>query len=523
MSPLKTPGVYIVEKNAFPNSVVEVATAVPAFIGYTEKAENGSKSLINLPFRISSLAEYQQYFGKAPCKNFRLVKTDINSLGLSALKDPGKIDALKNGTEEIFKRSEPDDIQYYGVTRNHQFNLYYQLLFFFANGGGPCYIVSVNVGYKQDSFSYEALAGGIEPLLKEQEPTMVIIPEAVYLEEQECYDLQTAVLRHCATMQNRIAILDIYHGDKSRKDQEAGDVINAFREKTGTEFLNYGAAYYPWLNTAVISEKNLGINSVSNIEDLQNILKSEAVFQNDEKRTQQLVNLAERITKEGPESPSEKEGIHKILLEQSVAYATIMKKIAHDINLLPPSSAMAGIYTLVDSTREVWKAPANIGLSSVISPSVDISHADQEDLNLPPDGKAINAIRYFTGEGIKVWGARTLDGNSSDWRYINVRRTVIMLEESIKCAAGAFVFEPNTAITWVTVRSMVGNFLNGIWKRGGLAGAVPEDAFTVSVGLGETMTPEDLLEGIMRITVLVAVVRPAEFIEITFQQQMQKS
>ncbi|MDQ0477109.1 phage tail sheath C-terminal domain-containing protein [Chryseobacterium sp. MDT2-18] len=523
MNTLKTPGVYIIEKNAFPNSVVEVATAVPAFIGYTEKAKNGSKSLINLPFRISFLAEYEQYFGKAPRKDFRLVKTDVNSLGLSALKDPGKFDAVKNCTEAIFKLSEPDDMQYYGLTRNYQFNLYYQLHFFFANGGGPCYIVSVNEGYKQDSFSYDALVGGIEPLLKEQEPTMVVIPEAVYLEEQECYDLQTAMLRHCATMGNRIAILDIYNGDQSRKDPEAGDVITTFREKIGTEFLNYAAAYYPWLNTAIISEKNLGIHSVSNIEDLQNILKSEAVFQKDEKRTQQLLNLAGRITKEGPESPSEKEEIHKILLQQSVAYATIMKKIAHDINLLPPSSAMAGIYTLVDSMRGVWKAPANIGLSSVISPSVTISHADQEDLNLPPDGKAINAIRYFTGEGIKVWGARTLDGNSLDWRYINVRRTVIMLEESIKYATRSFVFEPNTANTWVTVRSMVGNFLNGIWKRGGLAGAVPEDAFTVSVGLGETMTPEDILEGIMRITVLVAIVRPAEFIEITFQQQMQKS
>jgi phage tail sheath protein FI len=70
---------------------------------------------------------------------------------------------------------------------------------------------------------------------------------------------------------------------------------------------------------------------------------------------------------------------------------------------------------------------------------------------------------------------------------------------------------------------MIGNFLTGIWKRGGLAGATPQDAFQVFVGLGETMTPEDILEGILRVTVLVAVTHPAEFIEITFQQQMQKS
>lgn len=79
------------------------------------------------------------------------------------------------------------------------------------------------------------------------------------------------------------------------------------------------------------------------------------------------------------------------------------------------------------------------------------------------------------------------------------------------------------ASTWLNLKSMIQNFLTGIWKRGGLAGATPDDAFSVHVGLGDTMTPEDVLEGILRVTVLVAIVRPAEFIEITFQQQMQKS
>ena len=100
---------------------------------------------------------------------------------------------------------------------------------------------------------------------------------------------------------------------------------------------------------------------------------------------------------------------------------------------------------------------------------------------------------------------------------------MIMLEESIRLAAKAYVFDNNEANTWVTIKSMIRNFLNGIWKRGGLAGSSPDDAFTVMCGLGETMTPEDILEGTLRVTVLVALIRPAEFIEITFQQQMQKS
>ena len=176
-----------------------------------------------------------------------------------------------------------------------------------------------------------------------------------------------------------------------------------------------------------------------------------------------------------------------------------------------------------DSTRGVWKAPANVSLNSVVKPMVNVSHDDQEDLNVSAQGKSINAIRPFVGEGTLVWGARTLDGNSLDWRYINVRRTMIMIEESIRLASKAYVFEPNVANTWVTIKSMIDNFLNSVWKQGGLAGAVPSDAYSVHVGLGDTMTPTDILEGILRVTVLVAVSRPAEFIEVTFQQQMQKS
>lgn len=184
---------------------------------------------------------------------------------------------------------------------------------------------------------------------------------------------------------------------------------------------------------------------------------------------------------------------------------------------------MAGIYTMVDNTKGVWKAPANVSVAAVISPAVNILDEELEDLNVPISGKSVNAIRFFIGEGVKVWGARTLDGNSFDWRYINVRRTMIMLEESIRNAVKEYVFDPNVASTWVNVKGVLNNFLREIWKRGGLVGPVPEDAYSVHVGLGDTMSPEDILMGIMRVTVFVAITRPAEFIVITFQQQMQKN
>ena len=122
-----------------------------------------------------------------------------------------------------------------------------------------------------------------------------------------------------------------------------------------------------------------------------------------------------------------------------------------------------------------------------------------------------------------VWGARTLDGNSNDWRYINVRRTLIFLEQSIKDATNAYVFAPNDATTWVNVQSMISSFLTGVWNQGGLVGPKPADAFSVSVGLGSTMTNDDIQQGIMRVSVKVAVSHPAEFIEITFEQEMQKA
>jgi phage tail sheath protein FI len=140
---------------------------------------------------------------------------------------------------------------------------------------------------------------------------------------------------------------------------------------------------------------------------------------------------------------------------------------------------------------------------------------------MPIDGLAVNAIRSFVGRGTLVWGARTLDGNSNDWRYIQVRRALIYIEQSVELALNKFVFEPNVAQTWVTVSSMISSFLRGVWSAGGLMGATPQEAFTVQCGLGSTMTAQDVLEGRMLVQIMLQMVRPAEFIVLTFKQQMQ--
>lgn len=501
MGVMKTPGVYIVEKSAFPSSVVEVATAVPAFIGYTEKADNKGKSLTNQPWRITSMAEFMSYFGSGPSPVFGFAEAEASAVPTISLSGKGYSLEQAEG----------------------KYQLFYNMVLFFQNGGGPCYIVSV--GNYADEIDPDKLKNGVDLLIKEQEPTMVVIPEAILLKQPDCIGVQQHMLNHCGNvMQSRVAILDVSDGYRSRQDP-AGDPIAAFRNSLGVNFLNYGMAYYPWVNTTISQAKDLGFWNINDDGKklLQTLLTDELNIANQpEDKAAQLKDIVDGITK-ADATKTDMSMLNTSLIALSPLYNLLLTEMVSHLNLLPPSAAMAGVYTMVDNNRGVWKAPANVSLNSVVSPSVNITHGDQEDLNVTPQGKSINAIRPFVGEGTLVWGARTLDGNSLDWRYINVRRTMIMLEQSIKLASKAMVFEPNVANTWVTMKSMIRNFLTGIWKRGGLAGTSPDDAFAVFVGLGETMTPEDILEGIMRITVLVAISRPAEFIEITFQQQMQKS
>jgi phage tail sheath protein FI len=520
MGQMKTPGVYIVEKNAFPNSVVEVATAVPAFIGYTEKAENRGNSLTNKPWRITSMAEFHQYFGFGPTREltrFSLTKV-TGAVPAPAAKPLAARDAVPMTSRKTG----------YLIAQTRGFYLlYYSMLHFFQNGGGPCYVVSVG-GYKPDAgIAIEAkpLMDGIKELEKEQEPTIVVIPEAVLLPKADCDSVQQAALLHCGqVMKNRIAILDIWEGYQDRSTQP--DCVAAFRDSIGINDLGFGTAYYPWVNTTIVQDQDLSYANIDDdsLDSLIDCIKQElAGYDMPPAKLAQQTAEVEKIKTLEKDKLSEVALLAKSLTTISPFFVSVLAEMRKRLNVLPPSAAMAGVYTMVDNSRGVWKAPANVSLNSVVSPTVSISSEQQEDLNVTAQGKSINAIRSFIGEGTLVWGARTLDGNSLDWRYINVRRTMIMLEESIRLASKALVFEPNVANTWVTMKSMIANFLTGVWKRGGLAGAVPDDAFSVHVGLGETMTPEDILEGILRVTVLVAITRPAEFIEITFQQQMQKS
>jgi phage tail sheath protein FI len=821
-STYKTPGVYVEEISKLPPSVAPVATAVPAFIGYTERATKDiTGDLMGVPTRITAIAEYERYFG-------------------GPFQETGFVANVK---DEI----DPNGVLRRSVTvpkpTVSAFNLYYSIRWYFANGGGPCYIIPVDTYTRQDegnvvvnNIDIEKLGnntsgtGGLDLLELEDEPTLIVCPDAQALTQANYFSFCQAVLKQCNKLQDRFGIFDT---------QGTADTAPAiFRNFIGTNFLKYGAVYYPFINTsyvysydedefainqdskttfasiiAAITDKAVGdindeINKVKNaqttiqavdaatlsdavttkpagdingrvtelapiktaisntatqldtasasmliieaktekfnerfsdpdivalidtlkttetaltnyktklkaisgridkavddhaadatkpptadldqiaidfealmqggaanlqkdvkqltdqtlpglitalqgnnpvttiadvndayakaigaraeivtvkVEDLVNGVKgaavsdaqaltalkndmgnandkvlgniktvvdslltiqtaveniSEIIFLKNMVSTVEAVNtttllevndalvllkadignasgataranlneLADVFAEQMASLSTEIQPVFTTLLnmKNAVSFLDISNMRLSGIKnidnttynqikieadkipvMLPPSPAVAGLYAQVDRDSGVWKAPANVSLSDVIGPVLKITNDIQDDLNVDViAGKSVNAIRAFTGRGTLIWGGRTLAGNDNEWRYVSVRRFFIFVEESSKKSTGVFVFEPNDANTWVKVKAMLENFLTVQWRQGALAGAKPADAFFVKVGIGETMTALDILEGRMIIEIGMAVVRPAEFIILRFSHKMQES
>ncbi|PHN97411.1 phage tail protein [Tenacibaculum discolor] len=643
MSAYKTPGVYVEEIVKFPPSVAQVETAIPAFIGYTERAKKKENNdLLLEPTRITSMLDYETYFGYA---------RQETSIGVNVTN-------ANQANEEVIVTAP---------STPSPFKMYYHMQMYFANGGGPCYIVSVNTyedeSNNENSISFDELKEGLDKVAYVDEVTLLTFPDGTSLaSDTDFYSLYASALTQCNKLQDRFTIIDTYSDNEY--DDGGGDVdpVEALRDKIslGKDYLKYGAAYYPFLNTILdysydedsieiegldeslsvqaeevidgidlteleslltvlvdtknnidgagnavaLSFKNDAISNIKNIIGyLENITSSindlisaaedseeaslatpsadmttwmdanlEATLadlhaklfklQQDDTEGKLMGSLTSNATNVYDllgiidEADMTNNGIYATLEDQKntdelfalkgaidalggvttlpsladlkVDNNALYNKIKLEIGLLPvklaPSATMAGIYAKVDADRGVWKAPANVGLNYVYGPSVNISHDEQKDLNVDTKaGKSVNAIRSFVGKGNLVWGARTLAGNDNEWRYVSVRRFFNMAEESIKKASEQFVFEPNDKNTWVRVKAMIDNFLTQQWRAGALAGPTPEKAFYVSVGLGETMTAQDVLEGNMIIEIGMAVVRPAEFIILKFSHKMQEA
>lgn len=501
---MKQPGVYLEEIKAFPNSIVAATTTIPAFVGYTQKADNQGQSLLNKPWRIQSLTEFESYFGGAPITRF-----NIEELNEADTDDPD----FKVG-----------NARYRLSHSNQRYLLYYSVSQFFLQGGESCYIVSV--GRYQQPIETRSLLEGIKSLNQVMEHALLLVPESTQLNDvQESAQVHQQMLEHCgAGFPKRFAIFDIWGGNLPCNAPQ-GNCIQNFRNATDSPYLNFGAAYYPWLNTEILESSNVNFQFIENTQFLQSMLTEELAVQAprlpEPYKTQWQSLIASIGTNNQPSTEVAKTS--RALTGLSPLYSKIMEAICYHINCLPPSGFVAGVFVQTDIQRNVWTAPANLPLNFVASPSVPIGTYEQEDLNVPLDGKAVNAIRSFVGRGVLIWGARTLDCNSADWRYINVRRTMIMLETSIQQSLKTFEFEPNDANTWTLVKTTIENFLVNLWKEGGLQGASPSDAFQVQIGLGQTMTADDLLNGQLIATIQVAIMRPGEFITSTFRMQLQQT
>jgi len=242
----KTPGVYVEEIPKLPPSVAQVETAIPAFVGYTEKAEKNGESLKLVPTRISSMVEFEQYFGSA----YPFEPGDIKI----------KLDEANNySVSEVLFQTKV-------------FFLYDAMRLFFDNGGGDCYIVSVN-SYSGASFtlgvisSSADLKAGVDELEKYDEPTIILFPDAANLSATEFYPLQQAAIAQCAKLQDRVSVLDL----KENTSSDWQTAVDDLRDKIGISNLKYAAAYTPWLVNSYARTVDFGLlnhpNMVVNLSD----------------------------------------------------------------------------------------------------------------------------------------------------------------------------------------------------------------------------------------------------------------
>ena len=548
---LRTPGVYVQEVATLPPSVAEVSTAVPAFIGYVERADYGAS-------RITSLLEYQDRYGTAPRSRFTA------RLGPST---GGQAGALT-----LTREAAPNDP-----------TLFYAVSHYFTNGGGPCWIIPVGGGANAKA-DYIA---GLARVEQEDEPTLIVFPEAASRLVGEdnnladYSDLAQQALAQCNRLKDRFTILDVPRGQ-----------VDAFRNGVGTQNLSYGAAYHPYLRTTInwltdddsvnVVDEGAGAARLSLPEGGGGITVTFTGAPGSNPRvrvtagdaaadptfevagsTLRIGNAADTTgtqmvtfwnTWRAANNPQgfdiEVNGggaanvpatagttgtalaattgagatLGSIRTSRTADYNRIKNALNRERVTLPPSAAVAGAYASVDRDRGVWKAPANVSLAGVIGPVGRMTDTDQEGLNVDPTaGKSINAIREFTGRGTLIWGSRTLAGNDNEWRYVPVRRLFITIEESTKKASAFAVFEPNDATTWLKVKGMIESYLYGLWERGALAGSKPDQAYYVNVGLGRTMTAQDVLEGRLIVEIGIAAVRPAEFVVLRFMHRLQQA
>jgi phage tail sheath protein FI len=193
-------------------------------------------------------------------------------------------------------------------------------------------------------------------------------------------------------------------------------------------------------------------------------------------------------------------------------WVKVLDPVTNREKLAPPGGHIAGIYSRSDIEHGVHKAPANEPLRGIVGLQHDITKGEQDVLN----PKGVNCIRSFQGRGIRVWGARTCSSDP-EWKYLNVRRLFLYIEQSLEEGTQWAVFEPNDKDLWARIRQSTENFLKTVWREGGLQGSTQEEAFYVRCG-EDTMTQDDIDNGRLIVEIGIAPVKPAEFVVFRIAQ-----
>ncbi|RYD62566.1 MAG: hypothetical protein EOP58_12960, partial [Sphingomonadales bacterium] len=409
-----TPGVYITEIDAFGTSIVGVATAVPLFVGYTECAGDPTTGnpLYNTPVKISSMAEFNRYFGgPAP---FHYLVQPTSSL------EPDLIAEMNDGAGGSTAQSF-DLVRRAGMPA---FNLYWQMRLFFANGGGDCYIVSAGSYWanQQPAEAGSAAATWLPGSIAASDlidalaagglatgPTMIVIPEACTLTQADYASVAQAMLAQASTLQDRMAILDLPNCLEATTFAALQDCQSNFWEAIAPQIASasYGAAYAPGLNSTIVGRGDVlfpalaGLTPMANVA-INGILTTQA---NSLYKTAQLSSVQSAIAAAFPlpagtgvpndvqysgdasnyPAPVSNPGgtvawqiaLTNLLVNTLPIYAQIEDMVADRIDVQPPSGMLAGVWTKSDTMSGVWNAPANIALAAVSGPLYAMSDAEQ--------------------------------------------------------------------------------------------------------------------------------------------------
>ncbi len=292
-------------------------------------------------------------------------------------------------------------------------------------------------------------------------------------------------------------------------------------EKSERAGHRYGAEEAAWqmeLLELLSGSRWLGSKKVEDIEAL--------VFPSDEALLSAIIDvgsaLSQAMARVVAHALSIEAAWEQRLFVEHPVLQQVVQAIRQEGQKIPPSGTIAGVIVATDAQRGVWKAPANVSLNATLGPVLSIEDRAQEDMNVHETGKAVNAIRSFPGRGAVVWGSRTLLANSLEWRYVPVRRLFLYAETYLRRASESLVFEPNDANTWLRLRNLIDSFLRGLWRKGALYGSTAQEAYFIGIGLGESMTTQDLLEGRMVVEVGLAAARPAEYLLIRYECRMEQ-